>query len=138
MAIGPHEDRMLRTGDYARLAEQFHRKAEPPVWKRTLLDLAVSVFIASVTAGVLSVSAGTLASMTGLMAHSRSLLWIFLGLFIPFTCLSFAWFTRDSRSRRKAFEDDLRAAAARYPDFPAYYQAWKQKKTNGTDTEDRL
>lgn len=112
---------------YARLAEDLRRKAVRSGWKGVLLDLAISALAATAVASILSLAAGTLAAMTGLIPNSKPLGWIFLALLFPMLLAGFLIFNRDSRSRRKAYEDELNAISIRYPGFGTFYEAWQQK-----------
>ena len=115
---------------YASLAQSLHEKSTLPIWKRTLLDIAVGAFMSVTVSAVLVVSVTSLATMTGYMRNSKSIPTLFALVVIPVFLVVFAWFTRVSNAQRRAYEQEMKTLTVRYPDFPVFYDAWNQK--NGT------
>lgn len=115
---------------YASLAQSLHEKVTPPIWKRTLLDIAVGAFMSVTVSAVLVVSVTSLATMVGYLRNSRPVPALFALVVIPVFLVVFAWFTRVSKAQRRAYEQELKTLTDRYPDFPVFYDAWNQK--NGT------
>lgn len=112
---------------YASLARSLHERVTLPVWKRTLLDMAVGAFMSATVSAVLVVSVSSLATMTGYMRNSRPVPALFALVATPFFLVVFAWFTRDSKAQRRAYEQELKTLTDLYPDFPVFYDTWKQK-----------
>lgn len=121
MENAPPEPITDRQETYARLAEELDRRAVSHGWRGTLKDLIIALLAAAMAAGMLAVSVGTLSAMTGLISNSKPFGWIFLGFLIPITLLAFWLFRRDSRFRRKTYEDRWNTIVDAYPDFPAFY-----------------